>query len=57
MEFTIIEKILKIDSIKPIIPLGRYLSESAVESLEARIEKREVTELLDSLILSKGIGN
>ena len=39
-----------VEYIKPIIPLGRYLSHAAVRSLEARLDASEVKDSLDSLI-------
>ncbi|WP_299885913.1 hypothetical protein [uncultured Lacinutrix sp.] len=39
--------------VEPIIPLGRYLSRIAVRSLEARLEKEEVTNDLNRLIPKK----
>ncbi|NMH87996.1 hypothetical protein [Flavivirga algicola] len=36
---------------RPILPLGRYLSWSAIKSLEERLKHKEVTGKLDSLLL------
>ena len=53
-ELEIIEKLIENDSkIKPFIPLGRYLSDTAVHSLEARLEHQEVTTILNRLIPQK----
>ncbi len=39
------------DSIRPILPLGRFLSANAIRSLEKRLKnKKEVTSVLDKLI-------
>ena len=38
------------DEVIPIIPLGRYLSNAAVRSLEARLEQPEITDGLDGLL-------
>ncbi|SDS25819.1 hypothetical protein SAMN04515667_1766 [Formosa sp. Hel1_31_208] len=51
--FAFIEKFQDTNEIKPFIPLGRYLSQSAVHSLEARLEEVEVIQQLQDLIPAK----
>lgn len=49
-EIGFINRMMEQEEIKPIIPLGRYLSQNAVLSLEARLNAAEVKSQLDNLI-------
>lgn len=46
---------IKEEKVLPFIPLGRYLSNAAIHSMEARLEKEEVYQRLDSLFSKKSI--
>ncbi|MBO6607346.1 hypothetical protein [Psychroserpens sp.] len=49
-EMSFIRQMVEQEEVKPIIPLGRYLSQKAVLSMEARLKTAEVVAQLNSMV-------